>query len=230
MGRQGRRGEAELCIGVLMLLMAASAGGATDRSEVADLIARMAAAYAAVEDYQTLTEVRNFKDGASVEIQRFLYSFRKPNHIRLDFETPHPGMVLIYPDRAGKVLVRFARLGRFFPLHLSPDNPRLLISGDQRIDQTDMGLLIANIARSLTDERRGKTAITEGGETVRITVPALNHFRKNMVTLYSFEIGKATYLPVKVEERTPEGRPERTVVFENLKINTGLSDRFMQGE
>lgn len=201
--------------------------GTTEQPDA--VIGRMKAAYETVQDYQTLTEVRNFKDGRPAEIQRFLYSFKKPKHIRLDFETPHHGMVLVYPDKEGKVYVRLSGLAHIIPLHLSPDNPRLLISGSQRIDQTDMGLLIANIAHSVTDERRGEVSITEDEKFVRLRVPALNHFRKSVVTLYRFVIDKSLYLPARVEESTPRGRLERIISFQNLRINTGISDRFLQG-
>ena len=70
--------------------------------------------------------------------------------------------------------------GHPLKLHLSPDNSLLLVGSGQQIDQTDFGLLIDNISRSLTDQRRGALDITEEVGHVRISVLAENHFRKGL--------------------------------------------------
>ena len=44
-------------------------------------------------------EVRNRGRGGNFETQRFYYAFEKPNRIRIDMESPHPGRVLVYPDK-----------------------------------------------------------------------------------------------------------------------------------
>jgi outer membrane lipoprotein-sorting protein len=198
------------------------------QTEPDSLITRMVAAYGKVRDYQTFTVVRNFESGEQAEVQKFLYSFRKPKQMRLDFETPHNGLVLVYPDKQGKVLVKFSGIARLLPLHLSPDNPRLM-SGTQRVDQSDMGLLIYKITHSLTDERVGKLSITEDQKFVDVRVLALNHFVPSTTTFYRFRIDKTLWLPVAVDESTPDGVPQRTVAFENLRINTGISDQFIKG-
>jgi outer membrane lipoprotein-sorting protein len=219
-------------VGLFVVLLSTSlfvSTGLTDQTETGPLIRRMETAYAAVRDYQTFTVVRNFKNGKSIEVQKFSYRFKKPDHIRIDFETPHSGLVLVYPDKEGKVLLKFPGIGRLFPIHLSPHN-RALMSRGQSIVQTDMGLFIDNIAHSLTDERRGKVHIIEDERFMEIDVLALDHFMKNILTLYRFRIDRALWLPVGVEQSTPEGIQQRTVALEDLKINTGVSDRFMQGE
>jgi outer membrane lipoprotein-sorting protein len=188
----------------------------------------MKTAYEAVYDYRTLTVVKNIKSDGVVEMQRFLYSFRKPKQIRVDFEIPHRGMILVYPDKGSKVLVKLPGVAHVLPFHLSPDNPHFVSIG-QRIDQTDMGLLIEKISHSLTDERRGSISLTEDAEAVQLQVLALDHFVRNVVTLYRFRIDRRTWLPVSVEQSTAEGNLQRTVTFHDFKSNIGLSDRFMEG-
>jgi hypothetical protein len=136
-------------------------------------------------------------------------------------------MVLVYPDKNGKVSVRPGGVAHIFQFHLSSGNPLIMGASGQRIDQTDLGLLIKNISHSLTDQRRGPVEIEEDGR-IRIQVLAVNHFQEGVVTLYQFFIDKNLWLPVKVEESTPDGQLERTISCQNARINTGVSDSFFQ--
>ena len=111
--------------------------------------------FAAVTDYRAEVEVRTYRSEGSFQTDRFLYTFKKPKSIRLDWESPHKGMILVYPDKKGKVAIRPPGFAHFMKLHLAPGNPLIRVSSGQPIDKTDMGLLIEYIAHSLTDERRG---------------------------------------------------------------------------
>jgi outer membrane lipoprotein-sorting protein len=206
-------------------LPSANAAGPLDSE---DLLKRMEAAYAQVKDYQSKVTVQTYKEDGSLETEGFLCTFKKPNRIRLDFESPHPGLILAYPDKNGKVVVRPSGWVSFFKLHLSPNNRLLKDSSGQRIDQTEMGLLIKHIEHSLTDQRRGPAELADENETIRIRVLADNPFRKGVITLYQFFIDKGLCLPTKVEESAPDGHLQRIVTFQNLKINAGISDVFFQ--
>ncbi len=184
---------------------------------------KMEVAYAGVNDYQANMEVRTFGKDGFFDTRKFLYTFKKPKKIRLDFESPYAGMIIVYPDQNGKAALR-----RFFTFHLAPDNPLLQVSAGQRIDQTDLGLLIKNIFHSLTDHRRGPLELTEGDKDIRIRVIADDHFREGVVTLYQFLIDKDLWLPVKVEESSPDGLLERTIALRNLRTNIDVPDNFFQ--
>jgi outer membrane lipoprotein-sorting protein len=190
----------------------------------------MHAAWARVVDYRVRVEVRTYKDNGSFDTQKSLYTFKKPDRIRLDLERPHPGMVLIFPDKEGKVFVKPSGIGHLFHFDLRPDSRLLTGSSPQRIDQTDMGLLIRHISHDLTDGRLGPAEVTEEDGSIIIHVRAMNHFRPDTVTWYRFFIDRATWLPAGVEESTPEGRLERTVAFKDLAINIGAPDSLFQTE
>ena len=196
--------------------------------EIEPLLEKMEEAYAGVQDYQANMEIRNYKPDGSFETERFIYTFEKPKRIRLDFESPHAGMVLVYPDPNGKVHVRPGGWARHFPFSLSPDSSFLGTPSGQRIDQTDLGLLIRNISHSLTDQRRGPVEMAEDDGQIRIRVLAEDHFRKGVVTRYQFLIDRELWLPVQVEESEPSGLLERRVVFGDLRINVPLPDHFFQ--
>jgi outer membrane lipoprotein-sorting protein len=212
----------------LFCLFAVDAVGApAGLTDAEVLVDAMRTAYARVADYQATVEVRDFAGDDRSTLQRFRYTFKKPNLVRLDLESPHRGMILVYPDRNGKVTMKSPY---FFTLHLSPDSSLLGTPTGQRIDQTDLGLLVTNISRSLTDQRRGPAEIVDENDYIRIRVLARNHFREGVVTLYGFLVDKALLLPVRVEELTPGGKLERIVVFEDLRINTGVPDALFRIE
>ncbi len=196
---------------------------ASNSSDTEAVIQKMESAYSAVHDYQAQMEIRTYQTDGSFAKKKFLYTFKKPKKIRLDFESPYPGLIVIYPDKNGKVEVH-----RFFTLHLSPDDPLLQIDAGQRIDQTDLGLLIKNIGHSLTDRRRGPLDVQARGESIGLRVFADDHFREGVITLYEFFVSKKIWLPERVEESKPNGLLERVVFFRNLKMNLGTSDEFFQ--
>jgi outer membrane lipoprotein-sorting protein len=213
---------------VLLICLTGPYASAQMNLDVDTLLKKMEGAYANVKDYRTKVELSTAGGDGSSATEKFLYTFKKPNHIRLDFESPHKGMILVYPDKNGKVGVRPAGLARLLKLHLAPDSRLLKGSSGQRIDQTDLGLLIRNIAHSLTDQRRGPAGITEENGYVRIRVLAADHFRADVVTLYQFFIDKELWLPAKVEEFTPDGHPERRITFQELTTNNSVPDGFFQ--
>ncbi len=222
------RAAAANCLWAQAFLFAPSLGAEPVPTGVArapDIVARMEAAYARVAGYQTTTEVRIYQGGKVAEMQRFLYTFEKPNRIRLRFDTPHSGMVLTYPDKNGKVEVKPGGWLSLLRLHFSPDSSALKSSAGQRIDQTDLGLLIQNIAHSLTDRRRGGLAITERDGQAVVEVLADDHFLPGAQTLYQFTIDEVRWLPVAVRESTPGGVLRRTVTFGNLDVSIGAPER-----
>lgn len=229
----GASKAASLCIYFIIQVMAFAPdleAGLFSPSEeqAAGIIGKMKAAYAQIEDYQAEIEVGVYHEGAVVEMERFLYTFKKPNHIRFDVESPYPGMIIVFPDDDGKVVVKPGGLFGFLKLRLSPDSFLLRTYSGQRIDRTDMGLLIENIAHSLTDRRRGEIKLSERDGRLLVEVPAEDHFLAGVVTLYHFYIDKSRWLPVGVKEFTPDGVIKREVIFRKLRTSVGIPDSFFR--
>jgi outer membrane lipoprotein-sorting protein len=214
-----------LSAGIVLLCVFSNPACARDASDSADLIAKMEAAYARVEDYRTRLVITGFgKDHSFVKRQTLLYTFKKPDKFRLDFESPHRGMVVAYPDNDGKVSIRPMGWGPFFAFHVKPESSLLEISPGQQINQTDLGLLIRNIAHSLTDMFLGDLDITSDHDKVVIHVLSDNPFRRGDPTRYVFFVDERLWLPVEVKELSAAGVLRRTVVYENLRLNTGVHD------
>jgi hypothetical protein len=221
-----------ICLLILVFPFAPGLGAATPPPQgehVVDVIERMEAAYARLEAYQAETEVSEYKDGRVVETKRFLYTFRKPDHVRFDMESPYPGTVLVYPDEERKVSVRHGGWGGILKLHLSPDNALLRNRAGQPIDQTGLGLLVRNIAHSLTDRRRGEIRLSGQDGRVLVEVVAEDHFLPGVLTLYRFSIDRALWLPVEIMESTPDGVPRRKSVFRNPTTSPAIPNGFFQG-
>ena len=203
--------------GVLLAASAPEAGPpAPSAARIATIIGKMEAAYAQVQEYRTNTGVRTYRDGKVVRERSFLYTFQKPDRVRIELESPPAGAVLTYPDKHGQVVVKLGGWLGFLKLHYSPDSPKLRSSSGQRIDQTDLGLLIHNIARSVGDQRRGTPTISEQDDQAVIVVLADDHFLPGIQTLYRFTIDETLWLPVAVQELNPEGMPKRDIAFRNL--------------
>ena len=213
---------------ILLICSLFTCSSAWIASDTESLLNKMETAYVAVKDYQVEVNSRVYQRDGSEEKKKILYTFKKPGWIRLDFELPNPGMILIYPDKHGKVVIQPSGWARFFKLHLSPNSFLLKDVSKQRIDQTDLGLLIRNISHSLTDQRRGPVEVSEDDGRIELHVLADDHFRKGVTTRYRFLIDKDLWLPAAVEELTPKGILKRTITFRNLRINIGVSDSFFQ--
>ena len=139
---------------------------------------------------------------------------RNPGRFALTFRSPQPGTILIFPDEEGKVLVRPWGLALHGSSSRSGQSACFQTPSGQRVDQTDFGLLIRNIGRSMDGGRRGPLQILDEDQYVRIRVLAENHFREGKVTRYQFTIDKNTYLPAEIEEWTLDGVLERKISFQ----------------
>jgi outer membrane lipoprotein-sorting protein len=207
---------------------AESAPPAALQDDVETVLKKMEAVYDEVKDYKTEVETIIFEKDGSFKTEKSVYTFKKPKWIRLDFVSPHPGMIMVYPDRDGKVLVKPGGLLSKLRFHLMLDDPLLETPSGQRMNQTDLGLLIKNIRHSVTDQRRGPVSISEDKDTIQIQVLADDHFREGVETRYRFLISKELWLPVEVGRSTTNDVQDGRIIFRNLRTNINVSDDLFQ--
>ena len=89
------------------------------------------------------------------------YAFKRPGLVRMEFITPHRGVVLVYDPGSGVAKLWPFGHGRFPALSLHPDNPLIQSPSGQRVDRSDVGFLYHN-AQAL--QQHGGTEIV-GVET-----------------------------------------------------------------
>lgn len=199
-------------------------------SKASGLVEQMRASYAEVKDYRADVVIRRRGVDGAEKIERLTYSFKKPDRIRVDFQSPHKGLVMVHPNEEGKAVVRPFPWAPFLKLRLAPEFSLTVGSAGQRIDQTDMGFLIESIDRSLSARSRGAPVIEESDEAVIIRVLAEDLFRRDRITRYGFRIDKDRWLPVAVAEYAPDGGFRRELRFLELRTNLGISDGYFSLE
>ncbi len=220
-----RRSRLRVLLLSLVLIASAPAvapgGGAPD---VPDLVARITASYDQVRDYRMRVRSVVQEGDAPPEETLALYWFQRPDRLRMEFLQPHPGLVLVFPYRDGRVRVRPGGLLRFLKISLDPGSASLQVSPGQRVDQTGLGLLVANVARSLTGARPGSLELSQTADHLVAAVEAENHFQPGVATRYRFWVDRELWLPTRVGEEVPSRRWAREVSFEDLEVNPGLPE------
>lgn len=176
--------------------------------------------YRKVESYQVT--LRSSYGDKSDTIR---YSYKKPGFVRMDFVQPHKGAVLIYNP-----LTKDVRLwpfgGRLFSLTLSPENRLVQSPTGQRVDRSDIGVLLRNV-KAL--QRNGETAvlgeeIVAGKKTLRLAVTGTGNFVAGNVHRYDLWLDSLILLPLKVVSRDVQDDIIETVVMDDLNINVRLAD------
>ena len=78
------------------------------------------------------------------------------------------------------------------------------------------------------EELVGEVRLAEEDGRVVIEVLAEDHFLAGISTLYRFYIDEKLWLPVEVQEFTPDGIVKRDVLFRGLKTSIGITDGFFR--
>jgi hypothetical protein len=211
------RACAALGLGLALAGAAMSACPTRDANAVAEAMRR---AWEKVRGYQAEVEVVSRRNGTS-HTRRFRYWFAKPESIRIRMQEPYAGTLLIYPNRAGEVTLHPAGPLGLLQLSLQPDSSLLAGPVGQPLHRTDLGEMVANLAASLTSQRRGEVRIEPRPEGVWVEVEAEHHFLSGVPATYRFLLDENRCLPLRLEESTGPDHPDRTVRFHSLELNPG---------
>jgi len=196
------------------LLLVGATGG-----DPVDLIGVAMDRYRAVESYRVT--LKSSRDGESEIIH---YSYKKPGFVRMDFERPYKGAVLIYDPL--KKQVRLWPFGlTFFALTLSPENRLVQSRTGQRVDRSDVGALWQNV-KTLKDNGEARVLGHEtviGAQALRVTVTGRENFVVDNVRRFDIWLEEKTWFPAKIVSSGADGELIETVVFEDLKVNPELA-------
>jgi len=182
--------------------------------------------YRRMEGYQAT--IKASRRTGSGEIIRYFY--RRPGYIRMEFEQPHKGALLIYvPDDGIVRLWPFGR-GLLPPLSLSPTNPLLQSPTGQRVDRSDVGTLLDNI---LALKRRGKiealgAEAVDGRDTTHIAVNGDPGTGPESVHRYDVWFDDETDFPLKVVSSDGAGREIETVLLQDVVIDPSFPPAFFR--
>jgi len=118
----------------------------------ADLLAGADACFQTLETYRVTARAVD-GDGGRQEVH---YAYRKPGWVRMEFIRPHRGALAVYDPHAREVRVWPLGLSLGVALNLAPQNPLIRSPSGHRVDQSDVGALLANL-RMLRDSGRASS-------------------------------------------------------------------------
>lgn len=168
--------------------------------------------------------LKSGEDGNYSEIIRYFY--KKPGFIRMEFEKPYKGAVLVYKPRQKKVKIRLSGLLRSFTFTFSPDNSIVKSSKGHRVDESDMGSLLKMVKklqnngelRILGDE------IVGGREVVQVVIEGNGDHSVDGAHSYHLWLDKTAGLPIKVMAFDITGALVEQVLMDDLKVDMELKD------
>lgn len=191
---------------------------------MANLLTDAEARFEALHNYEVT--LRSTDAAGAQEVIR--YAYRKPGWVRMDFEQPHRGAVLIYaPD------TRRVRLWPFGPGHwpmldLAPDNPLLRNPRGHRVDRSDVGVLLVNI-RVLSE--RGSTTLLGDAQlagraaaSLEVTGPADS--AADGVQRYRVWLARGIAFPLRVDSFAADGDLIESVDMSDVRVDVQFPERF----
>ncbi|MBI2312370.1 MAG: DUF1571 domain-containing protein [Betaproteobacteria bacterium] len=200
---------------ILMAMLAAEEG---------DLVSVALRRFEGLEAYQvTLSSSGDGRD------ERIRYFYRKPGFIRMEFEQPFGGAVLVYDPAAKR-----ARLWPFglasISFNLSPDNRLIRSRTGQRVDRSHVGALLANV-RSLQQDGDTEPDGAEeiGGRSAhRLIVTGRGGHAVERVHRYRLWLDRETLFPLKVASYDEAGALIETVTLDAPKLNGAYPEGFFK--
>lgn len=197
------------------LMLAAALSGAN-----ADLLTDAMARYNKVESYRVT--IRSTHADAQEHLR---YFFQKPGFVRMEFIRPHTGAVLVYSPLTRRVRLWPFGAGRFPELNLSPSNPLIQSSRNQRVDQSDVGVLLGHVQRLAQGGSLGSAdeQALAGRQVLHLSVTGTGDLTVAGVHRYELWLDAASLFPLKVISRDLQDVIIETVHMEDAEINVSLS-------
>ncbi len=163
---------------------------------------------------------------SSGEVIRYFY--RKPGYVRMEFEKPHKGAVLIYDPFKKEVLLKPFSFFKSLEMRMSPRDRLVRSSTGHTVDASDIGALLRNVKR-LKENGTVKPSGEEevgGRQTLAIEVLGLAGFEADGVNRYRLWLEKSSMLPLKVEAYSASGQLTESVLMDDLEVDPEFADGF----
>lgn len=193
----------------------------------ADPIATALERYEAIESYR-VTMRSNAGDGDGQVIR---YHWRRPGFVRMDFERPHRGALLVYSPITGKVTLRPFGAGVFPRLDLDPGNPLVRGPGGHTVDRSDAGVLLHN-AHRLQQQGAVEVVGTErigGRRALHVTVTGAGRRVVDGVHRYDLWLDMRTRFPLRAESRNLRDELVEAITMDDPEIDVDFPAQFFDG-
>ena len=201
---------------MLWALLAASTLGTTaGRDLLADAIAR----------FQTLDNYRiTLRSEAPAHAPQVIrYSYQQPGWIRMDFDTPHHGALLVYDPNAQQVQLWPFGVQRFPRLTLAPDNPLIRDSHGHTIPRSHVGALLENVRQLQQRGRVELGAVQRLGrwQALPLTVTAAAE-TAGKTHRFQLRLEREHLFPLKVVRYAADGAVQETVWLDDVEFDVAL--------
>lgn len=195
-----------MLFGLLAVSIALSAGDPVD---------------AALESFRRLEAYSVTLKAESERTEVIRYYYKKPGYIRMEFEEPHRGAVLVYDPVEREVVLRPFRFLRSFKMRLGPEDRLIRSSRGHTVDESSIGALLENVSELREDG--GLDVLREeeadGKSALLVEVRGRGGREVDGVNLYRLWLDNETSLPVKVEAYDAGGRLVERVRMEGLVVD-----------
>ncbi|SCK27594.1 DUF1571 domain-containing protein [Vogesella sp. LIG4] len=206
-----------------LLAVAALAGAPADE---ADLLAAAMAHFQALDSYRVTLRSASARHAP----QRIHYSYRRPGWLRLDFDTPHHGAVLVYDPGSREVRLWPFGLGHFPQLKLAPDNRLIRDPYGHTVDRSHVGVLLENVQRLLQHGslERAQMAPLGHWQAWPVTVTGGDGQAVDGVHRFQLWLERDHLFPLKVVSYGADGAELETVWMDDVEFDVTLPDDWFQ--
>lgn len=158
------------------------------------------------------------------------YSFKKPGYIRMEFEKPHKGAVLVYDPFKKEALLRPFGFLKSLEMRMGPEDRLIRSSRGHTVDESDIGSLLRNVKTLKEDgfiEAAGEEKIG-GRDAIVVEVRGKGGFEVDGISRYRLWLDKALMLPLKAEAYSSSGELLEGVLMDDIEADPAFPADFFK--
>lgn len=158
------------------------------------------------------------------------YSFKKPGYIRMEFEKPHKGAVLVYDPFKKEALLRPFGFFKSFEMRMGPQDSLIRSSRGHTVDESDIGSLLRNV-KTLKENGVAEAAGEEklgGRDALVVEVRGKGGFEVDGISRYRLWLDKNLMLPLKAEAYARSGELLEGVLMDDLEADPAFPADFFK--
>ncbi|CAG1066096.1 hypothetical protein BAC1_01694 [uncultured bacterium] len=158
------------------------------------------------------------------------YSFKKPGYIRMEFEKPHKGAVLVYDPFKKEALLRPFGFLKSLEMRMGPQDRLIRSSSGHTVDESDIGSLLRNV-KTLKENGSIEAAGQEklgGRDALVAEVRGIGGFEVDGISRYRLWLDKTLMLPLKVEAYSRSGELLEGVLMDDIETDPAFPADFFK--
>lgn len=175
----------------------------------------------AIESFRRLEAYSVTLRAESDRTEVIRYFYKKPGYIRMEFEEPHRGAVLVYDPGEREVVLRPFRFLKSFKMRLDPEDDLIRSSRGHTVDESSIGTLLEKVSELKRDgalEVLGEED-ANGKKALLVEVRGRGGREVDGVNRYRLWLDQETGLPARVESYDSGGGLVERVQMDDLVVD-----------